>query len=142
MTHLFKKIALAVAVPGLFAAAAPAAMAAPAFDTTSVAAFSGAGDSWEHSRWRDDRRDYYGRRGYYGDRRYDGYRGATWRGRDGRYYCRRDNGTTGLLIGGAVGGLLGNEIAGRGDRTLGTVLGVAGGALLGREVDRSGSRCR
>ena len=41
-----------------------------------------------------------------------------------------------------MGGLIGNEVAGRGDRTLGTVLGVAGGALLGREIDRGGSRCR
>ena len=40
-----------------------------------------------------------------------------WRGRDGRYYCRRDNGTTGLLIGAGVGALAGHEIAGNGDRT-------------------------
>jgi len=46
------------------------------------------------------------------------------------------------VIGGAVGGLAGHEIAGRGDRTLGTILGVAGGALLGREIDKGGSRCR
>lgn len=65
-----------------------------------------------------------------------------WRGDDGRYYCKRDNGTTGLLIGGAVGGLAGHEIAGRGDKTLGVVLGAAGGALLGREIDRSNARCR
>lgn len=65
-----------------------------------------------------------------------------WRGDDGRYRCRRDNGTTGLLIGGAVGGLAGHEIAGRGDKTLGVVLGAAGGALLGREIDRSNYRCR
>ena len=38
-----------------------------------------------------------------------------WRGRDGRYYCKRDNGTTGLVIGAAVGGLAGHEIAGRQD---------------------------
>lgn len=66
----------------------------------------------------------------------------VWRGDDGRYRCRRDNGTTGLLIGGAVGGLAGHEIAGRGDKTLGVVLGAAGGALLGREIDRSNYRCR
>src|SRR3546814_9361484 len=35
-----------------------------------------------------------------------------WRGNDGRYRCKKDNGTTGLLIGGAVGGLAGHEIAG------------------------------
>lgn len=65
-----------------------------------------------------------------------------WRGNDGQYRCRRDNGTTGLLIGGAVGGLAGNEIAGRGDKLLGTVIGAGAGALLGREIDRSKARCR
>lgn len=60
----------------------------------------------------------------------------VWQGNDGRYYCKRDNGTTGLVVGGVVGGLVGHEVAGRGDRTLGTILGAAGGALLGREVDR------
>ena len=66
----------------------------------------------------------------------------VWRGNDGRYYCKKDNGTTGLLIGGAVGGLAGHEIAGDGDKLLGTVLGAAGGALLGREIDRDKYRCR
>lgn len=66
----------------------------------------------------------------------------VWRGDDGRYRCKRDNGTTGLLIGGAVGGLAGNEIAGRGDKLLGTVIGAAGGALIGREIDRDKYRCR
>lgn len=65
-----------------------------------------------------------------------------WRDNDGRYRCKRDNGTTGLLIGGAVGGLAGHEIAGNGDKLLGTVLGAAGGALLGREIDKSKYRCR
>ncbi|MBO9697680.1 MAG: glycine zipper 2TM domain-containing protein [Sphingopyxis sp.] len=65
-----------------------------------------------------------------------------WRDRDGRYRCKKDNGTTGLLIGGAVGGLAGHEIAGGGDKLLGTVLGAAGGALLGREIDRDKYRCR
>ena len=66
----------------------------------------------------------------------------VWRGRDGRYYCRRDNGTTGLVIGAAVGALAGHEIAGRGDKTLGTVLGAVGGGLLGREIDRGDLKCR
>ncbi|MES2492757.1 MAG: glycine zipper 2TM domain-containing protein [Pseudomonadota bacterium] len=64
-----------------------------------------------------------------------------WRGRDGRYYCRRDNGTTGLVIGAAVGGLIGNRVA-SGDRTLGTIIGAVGGGLLGRELDRGNIRCR
>ena len=65
-----------------------------------------------------------------------------WRGDDGRYYCRRSDGTTGLLIGAAVGGLAGRELAGRNDRTLGTVIGAGAGALLGRSIDRNRSRCR
>lgn len=66
----------------------------------------------------------------------------VWRDGDGRYRCKKDNGTTGLLIGGAVGGLAGNEIAGRGDKLLGTVIGAGAGALLGREIDRDKYRCR
>ena len=65
----------------------------------------------------------------------------VWRDhRDGQYYCRKQDGTTGLLIGGAAGALIGREVAR--DRTLGAILGAAGGALLGREIDRGGSRCR
>ena len=65
-----------------------------------------------------------------------------WRDNDGRYRCKKDNGTTGLLIGGAVGGLAGHESAGSGDTLLGTVIGAAGGALIGREIDRDKYRCR
>lgn len=67
-----------------------------------------------------------------------------WRGKDGRLYCRRSNGTTGLIVGAAGGALVGRAIDTRGDRTLGTLGGAAAGALLGREVDRSISkrRCR
>ena len=66
----------------------------------------------------------------------------VWRGNDGRYRCKKDNGTTGLLIGGAAGGLAGNTIAGSGDKLLGTVIGAGAGALLGREIDRDKYRCR
>lgn len=66
----------------------------------------------------------------------------SWRGKDGRMYCRRKNGTTGLVIGAAVGGIAGNKIAGRGDKTVGTIIGAAGGALLGREIDKGKRRCR
>lgn len=65
-----------------------------------------------------------------------------WRGDDGRYYCRRSNGTTGLLVGGALGALLGRTVDRRGDHATGTILGAAVGALLGREVERGRSRCR
>lgn len=91
-----------------------------------------------------DRRDRdrrYDRRYARGDQRV-GRDTRIWRGKDGRYRCKKDNGTTGLLIGGAVGGLAGNEIAGRGDKLLGTVIGAGAGALLGREIDRDKYRCR
>ena len=64
-----------------------------------------------------------------------------WRGDDGRYYCKRSNGTTGLIVGGAAGALAGRAIDTRGDRATGTIIGAAAGALLGREVQRSVS-CR
>ena len=63
-----------------------------------------------------------------------------WRGKDGRMYCRRTDGTTGLIIGGVGGALLGRTIDTSGDRTLGTLGGAAAGALLGREIDREGSK--
>ena len=72
------------------------------------------------------------------------YVGPTWRGSDGRYYCRRSNGTTGLIVGGAAGALIGRSLDGGRNRATGTILGAAAGALIGREVQRSQSsrRCR
>ena len=84
----------------------------------------------------------YDRRGYYVAPRRITYRDRVWRGGDGRYYCRRDNGTTGLIIGAGVGALAGHEIAGNGDRTLGAILGGVAGGLLGRSIDRGDLRCR
>lgn len=80
--------------------------------------------------------------GYYDANGY--YHGPTWRGRDGRYYCRRSNGTTGLIVGAAGGALLGRAIDTHGERATGTILGAAAGALVGREVERNNSarRCR
>ena len=63
-----------------------------------------------------------------------------YRGHDGRWYCRRNDGTTGLVIGAIGGGLLGNAISNGG--TLGTIIGAGGGALLGRQIDRGQVRCR
>ena len=67
---------------------------------------------------------------------------AYWRGDDGRYYCHRSNGTTGLLVGAALGALLGRSVDRNGDRSTGTILGAAAGALLGREAERGQTRCR
>lgn len=155
---MIKSAALSLAAPGFLAAATPA-LAAPAPHSAA----------WQHSAVWGDQNSQHGRRGqrdyerddnrdyerddnrYYGGNNYSqGYYGepvyantAVWQGNDGRYYCRRSNGTTGLLIGGAAGALLGREVAGRyGDRTLGAILGAAGGALLGRSIDKGSSRCR
>jgi outer membrane lipoprotein SlyB len=70
------------------------------------------------------------------------YHGPTWRGRDGRVYCRRSNGTVGLIVGGAAGALVGRAIDGGRNRTAGTIVGAAAGALLGREIQRGSSRRR
>ena len=68
----------------------------------------------------------------------------VYAGQDGRYYCRRSDGTTGLILGGAAGGILGNVIDGGRSRLVGTLLGGAAGALAGRSVDQNQSqiRCR
>ena len=72
------------------------------------------------------------------------YHGKTWRDSQGRLRCRKSNGTTGLIVGGAAGALVGRAIDSRGDRTTGTLVGAAAGALVGREIERSrkGRRCR
>ncbi len=77
-----------------------------------------------------------GWRGVHGDRAAGYDRGYAPRGYDGRYYrCRRD-GSGGAMVGAIAGGLLGNAIAGYGDRAAGTVLGGVGGAFAGRAIDR------
>ena len=65
-----------------------------------------------------------------------------YRGTDNRYYCRRSDGTTGLIIGGIGGGVLGNLIAPGGSKTLGTILGAGAGALIGNSIDRNNINCR
>lgn len=150
-----RKAALAIAMTGALPALAmstPVQAAVPSH-AAPVAQTAAYGDlTFDHGRKRGhykhdrrDRDDDYRRSNYSEYDRYgDPVRRDTrvWRGDNGRYYCQKKNGTTGLLIGGAAGALAGREIAGRGDRTLGAILGAAGGALLGREIDRGGSRCR
>lgn len=57
--------------------------------------------------------------------------------------CRRDsNGRIiGTVVGAGAGGLLGNVIAGRGDKTEGTIIGGILGAVLGNQVSKSDSGC-
>lgn len=66
----------------------------------------------------------------------------VWLGEDGQYRCKRKNGTTGLVIGAAIGGFLGNRIAGRGKRTLGTIVGAVGGGLLGKSLTDGEVKCQ
>lgn len=102
------------------------------------------GDYGERRDYGDDRRGrvVYDSRGRYAEPRVITRSDRVWRGSDGRYYCRRSNGTTGLVLGAAAGALVGHELAGGRDRTLGTVLGAVGGGLLGREIDRGSLKCR
>jgi uncharacterized protein YcfJ len=65
-----------------------------------------------------------------------------YRGRDGRYYCRRSDGTTGLIVGGITGAALGAAIAPGNSTALGAIIGAAGGAAIGNEIDRGSVRCR
>ena len=83
---------------------------------------------------------YYRDGSYYADRRLT-RNDRIYRGQNGQYYCRRNDGTTGLIIGGAVGALIGREIDRGGSRTVGTILGAGTGALLGRDISRGGLRC-
>lgn len=91
-------------------------------------------------------------RNYYADRYYRGggnyapvrvnRNTRIYRGSNDRYYCRRSDGTTGLIVGAALGGVLGNQIDRGGSNLLGTLIGGGAGALLGREIDRGGVSCR
>ena len=120
-----KKLALAIAAATLTIPAAPALADAPA-----------------HGKRAKDRAAIYDANGYYISPRRISRDPRIWRGRDGKYYCKRDNGTTGLVIGAGVGALAGHELAGDGDKTLGVLLGAALGGVLGRAIDRGDLQCR
>jgi uncharacterized protein YcfJ len=79
--------------------------------------------------YRDDRREYRNERRY----RNNGYRND--------YQRCRNSGTGGTIIGAVAGGLLGNEVARRGNKTEGSIIGAAVGALAGRAIDKSDSNC-
>ncbi len=137
-----KTLMLSLAAAGLCVPAAPVlAMPMPAATGSgamAVADFAPGAATAELSR----RRDRYDRYGRYQEPRRLSDDERVWRDADGRYRCRRENGTTGLIIGGVVGALAGRAIDTRGDRTVGTVIGAAGGAVAGREIDRGSARCR
>lgn len=90
--------------------------------------------------------NYYANRYYRADRRYAeralNAQDRVYRGEDGRYYCRRPDGTTGLVVGGVAGGALGAAIAPGGSELLGALIGGAVGAAVGQQVERNEVRCR
>ena len=116
------------------------------------AGWNGNGRDWRRYRSYDYNRLEPGQRVYYADRYYRdgsyyqprrlGRYDRIYRGGNGRYYCRRSDGTTGLIVGGLAGGLLGNALSNGRSSTLGTLLGVAGGAALGTSIDRGQVTCR
>jgi hypothetical protein len=85
--------------------------------------------------------------GYYGRGYYNSGYGYGGRGYYGRSRYRCGDGTTGAIVGGATGALVGREIGrdgrgyrgryrGRGSGTTGAIIGGALGALIGREATR------
>lgn len=101
--------------------------------------------NYDHDRFETGSNSYDAERYYRDDRSYRSRRLSSndrvYRGQNNQYYCRRSDGTTGLIAGGVGGALLGNTIAPGGSELLGTLIGAGGGALAGRAVERSVS-CR
>ena len=116
---------------------------------STVAQASGAEHGWQREYNDDDDDHRYRNSGYREDSYYED-RPTYYRGREveSRRYDResrprqgcRTKGTTGLILGGAAGALLGREIDRRGSRTPGTIIGAGAGALVGRELARK-NRC-
>lgn len=108
--------------------------------------FGNRGYSWDYNRFDPAAGGYYADQYYregprYRERRL-GARDRIYVGRNGRYYCRHSDGTTGLIVGGLAGGALGSVISPGGSGLLGALLGGAGGAALGQSIDRNNVRCR
>jgi hypothetical protein len=61
------------------------------------------------------------------------YRGRTHRHHYVAHRCHRHGGTTGALIGGGAGALVGSAVT---HGIAGPIIGAAGGALLGRHIER------
>ena len=129
MKTLFRTSALALAAAGMAVSAVPAE----------------ARDHGRHGYSQYQHRDRYGNDTRYYGRDYNSQshdrNARTWRGNDGRYYCRKSDGTTGLLIGAAAGALLGREVDGGYNHTTGTIIGGVLGALLGKSVAQK-TTCR
>ena len=120
MKTLFRTSALALAAAGMAVSAVPAE----------------ARDHGRHGYSQYQHRDRYGNDTRYYGRDYNSQshdrNARTWRGNDGRYYCRKSDGTTGLLI---------REVDGGYNHTTGTIIGGVLGALLGKSVAQK-TTCR
>jgi len=120
---MFTKITLSAAAAAVAITAMPAAADARHRDYRYE---QGYGDPYYRNQNYND--GYYGRsNAYYGNRYYNG---------------RRCSGTTGTVIGGVAGALLGRGITRDGyhSGTTGTILGGAIGALAGRAIDKDSCR--
>ena len=94
-------------------------------------------------------REYDRRYGYgayarrYGAFEYRAYGASTYPGRGG-YDCerRQDNNTiAGALLGAIAGGVIGSNVAGRGNRSEGAVLGAVVGGVAGGAIGRNTANC-
>jgi len=112
------------------------------YDRTSYSRYG----SYDYNRPDPAYNGYYADRYYRDDRRYRERRlndnDRVYRGENGQYYCRRSDGTTGLIVGAVAGGVLGNIIAPGSSDTLGTIFGIIAGGAAGRAIDRNDVSCR
>ncbi len=139
---------------------------AGALVATSLAGCATTGDRYADDGWGYYDQGYYSQNGSYDydrpDPRYNGYyadryhrqdrryrerrlsnNDRIYRGSNGQYYCRRSDGSTGLIVGAIAGGVLGNIIADGRSETLGTVLGAIAGGAAGAAIDSNREvRCR
>ena len=116
---------------GFLAMLAAVAMVSPV--TMEAASAQRSDYRWQGDNGRNWEPSQHYRSGKYRERRLS-RNDRIYKGRDGRAYCRRNDGTTGLVV-----GVLGNLVGGG---TLGTLLGAGGGAVLGRSIDRGNVKCR
>lgn len=56
--------------------------------------------------------------------------------------CKKSSGIGGAIVGGAIGAVAGNRIAGRGNRLGGSLIGGGLGAVAGAAIDQGTDRCR
>jgi Glycine zipper 2TM domain len=108
--------------------------------TMPAPAFAAAERNWRDHRHYDYNSVERGQRRYYADRYYRSGRyyqdrrltraDRIYRGSNGRHYCRRGDGTTGLIIGAGLGALIGSQLSFGRFSTISALIGGAAGAAL------------